>query len=150
MEQAFEPKDSNWRARVREIFGGQGFMELLGVTLDDVEPGHVRMSVPFRPELTQQNGFFHGGLMATLVDNSGGVAAGTLMAAGQDVLMTEFKINALRPGAGDRLSVVTNLVRAGRTLAVTRMDVFAHAGDSKKLCAVGQGTYMYVPRAGDR
>jgi uncharacterized protein (TIGR00369 family) len=138
-------RNANWRKAVEEIFAGQPFMAFLGVRLVDATPGRVVLALPYRPELGQQSGFFHGGTVATLIDNSGGIAAGTLMAADQDVLAAEFKVNLLRPAVGERLTAEAQVVRAGRTLAVVRMDVYAEQPDGGRvLCAIGQGSYAYV------
>lgn len=141
-----EIRDPNWEKSAREIFQAQGLMAYLGIELVSIKPGFVVLAVPYRPELSQQAGFFHGGVMATLVDNSGGIAAGTLKAADQDVLAAEFKINILRPGIGERLVAEAQVVRPGHTLTVARMDVFAEKDGKRTLCAIGQGTYAYVDR----
>lgn len=139
-----QPRDSQWRHAVEAIFQAQGLMAFLGVKLTELAPGRAVLALPYRPELGQQGGFFHGGMVATLVDNSGGIASGTLKAADQDVLAAEFKLNLLRPALGDRLVAEAQVVRAGRTLAVTRMDVFAERAGERILCAIGQGSYAYV------
>lgn len=139
--------DPNWEKSAREIFQAQGLMAYLGIELQALRPGYAMLVAPYRPELSQQAGFFHGGVMATLVDNSGGIASGTLKAADQDVLAAEFKINLLRPGIGERLVAEAQVVRPGRTLTVARMEVFAETDGKRTLCAIGQGTYAYVDRA---
>src|SRR3546814_15467321 len=49
------------RQRVRDSFERQGLMHHLGITVESIEPGEVRLKMPFRPELTQQHGIFHAG-----------------------------------------------------------------------------------------
>ena len=145
MQMDYVPLDPDWDAKVRGIFAAQGFMSMLGIELTEVRPGFVEMVVAHRPELTQQGGFFHGGLMGALVDNSGGCAAGTLMGPGLDVLAVEYKVNMLRPGAGERLRVVARVIKPGKTLCICRSDVFVLKGTDETLCAAGQGTYIYIP-----
>lgn len=141
-----ETRDPNWERSAREVFHAQGLMAHLGIELLALKPGCAVLAVPYRLELSQQRGFFHGGVMATLVDNSGGIACGTLKAADQEILTAEFKINILRPGMGERLVAEAQVVRPGRTLAVARMDVFAEKDGKRTLCAIGQGTYAYIDR----
>ena len=62
----FEPKDPLWEEKVRESFERQGAMHLLGATISDVWPGGCDIRLPFRQDLTQQHGFFHAGITATL------------------------------------------------------------------------------------
>ncbi|WP_374449778.1 PaaI family thioesterase, partial [Stella sp.] len=68
----FAPPDPDYAARVRASFGRQAFMALLGARLDEVGPGTCRISLPYRSELSQQHGFFHGGVIGTIADNCGG------------------------------------------------------------------------------
>src|SRR3546814_4045848 len=58
------------RQRVRDSFERQGLMHHLGITVESIEPGEVRLKMPFRPELTQQHGFFHAGGTSALADRS--------------------------------------------------------------------------------
>ena len=63
----FDPRDPEYAARVRRSFGRQGAMRLMGAELSRVEPGEVEIASPFRPEVSQQHGFFHGGVVAALL-----------------------------------------------------------------------------------
>ena len=83
----------SFEERVREGFSSQPFMSLLNASLVHVEPGRCEIEVPFRPQLTQQHGFFHGGVIATLADNSGGFAGFSMMSEDEQPLSLEFKIN---------------------------------------------------------
>lgn len=142
-----QPRDPDWRQEVEAMFAAQPFMALLGISLAAVTLGRVVLSLPYRRELAQQNGFFHGGTVATLVGNGGGLAAATLKAPDQDIRAAEFMINFLRPAVGERLVAEAQVVRGGRTLAAVRMDVFAEQPDgSRTLCAIGQGSYAFVTK----
>ena len=75
----FTPADPGYEARTRASFARQGIMGLIGATLDRVEAGRVEISLPFRPELSQQHGFFHAGVISTIADSADGrraIAAG--------------------------------------------------------------------------
>jgi uncharacterized protein (TIGR00369 family) len=99
-------------------------MTTLGAVLDRVAPGEVDVSVPFADALCQQNGFLHAGVLASVADSACGYAALTLAAPGQDVLAVEFKINLLRPARAARFTARARVLRAGKTLTVSRADVF--------------------------
>ena len=71
----FKPSDPTFVQRVRESFDRQGVMRLLGSILTHVEPGMVEIELPYRPELSQQHGFFHAGVISTIADSAGGYAA---------------------------------------------------------------------------
>jgi uncharacterized protein (TIGR00369 family) len=125
----------DFEARVRASFARQGIMTLIGAALARVEPGLVEITVPFRPDLTQQHGFFHAGVTSTIGDSAGGYAAFSLFPADASVLTTEFKINLLAPADGERLRAVGRVIKPGRTLTVCEVDVFAVKAGREKPCA---------------
>ena len=47
------------------------------------------------------------------------------MPAGSEVLSIEFKINLLRPATGVRFVAEGRVVKSGKTITVSRADVFA-------------------------
>ncbi len=89
--------------RVRAGFHGQPFMSFLGAELSAVGVGSCEIRLPFQKSLTQQHGFFHGGVIATLADNAGAGAAYSQMAEGEQPLSVEFKINLLAEKTGEAL-----------------------------------------------
>ena len=100
------------------------------------------MELPLRPDLLQQHGFAHGGVISYLADNALTYAGGTAMAGAHVAVTSEFKINYVRPAVGERLIARAETVAAGRTQAVCRCDVFAVKDGEERLCAVAQGTIV--------
>jgi uncharacterized protein (TIGR00369 family) len=103
-------------------------MQLIGAELSRIEPGLVDISLPYRAELTQQNGYLHAGIVTTIADSACGYAAFSLMPAGSEVLSVEFKVNLLRPAKGDRFVARAEVIKPGKTLTVVKADVFAVSG----------------------
>ena len=95
------PRDPDFEQRVRTSFARQAAMATLGARLSRVEPGHVEIELPFRPDLTQQHGFLHAGVVTSVMDSACGYAAMSLMEPGAAVLSVEFKVNLLAPARGD-------------------------------------------------
>ena len=121
----------------------------LGAVLDSVAPGRVQISMPFRPELSQQHGFFHAGMIATIADSAGGYAGFTLFPADAGVLTVEFKLNLMAAADGERALAVGEVIRSGRTLTICRIDAFVDKGGKRTHCATGLQTLMsVVGRAG--
>lgn len=144
----FEPRDPGFEQRTRENFLSQGFMRTLGVVMSRLEPGRCQLTLEFDHSLAQQHGFFHGGVVATIADVSGGYAAFSLLPPDRTNLTVEFKLSLLSPGEGQGLVADAVVVKAGRTLTVCRSDVFAlSASGSRKLCATSLATYMSIDRA---
>jgi uncharacterized protein (TIGR00369 family) len=130
---------------VAQSFAKQPIMNLIGARLGLVEPGIVEILLPFRQDLTQQNGYLHAGVVTTIADSACGYAAFSLMPTGSAVLSVEFKVNLLRPARGESFVARAEVIKAGRTLSVTRADVFAVHGDSEReLVATMQGTMICV------
>jgi len=72
--QPMEPRDPQWQEKVRGSFARQNVMALIGAELIEVQPGRCEIHLPFRQDLTQQNDYFHAGIVATVVDSAGGYA----------------------------------------------------------------------------
>ena len=117
-------------------------MALIGARLGRVEPGAVDLLLPYRADLTQHNGYLHAGILTTAADSACGYAAYTLMPAGSDVLSVEFKVNLLRPAAGERFVAEARVIKAGRTLTVVRCDIHGWKADKGKLVATMLATMI--------
>jgi uncharacterized protein (TIGR00369 family) len=146
---AFAPADPGFEQRTRASFARQGVMAFIGATLERVAPGQVEIALPFRQELSQQHGFFHAGIVATIADSAGGYAAFSLFPAEAGVLTVEFKINLLAAADGERIVAAGEVVRSGRTITVSRFDVHVEKGGRRTHCATGMQTLMCLAgRAG--
>lgn len=131
----FHPADPHFADRVRESFSRQRIMDHLGAQVAEVGPGRCEIRLPFKPELSQQHGYFHGGVIGTIGDSAGGYAAYTLMPADAGVLTVEYKMNLLAPGDGELLIARGQVLKAGRTLMVSRADVSVVKEGRETLCA---------------
>ena len=138
----FQPRDPDYAARVRASFDLQQAMALIGAELAVVEPGYVEIHLPHRPQITQQHGYIHGGVVGMIADSAAGYAANTLTPADASVLTVEYKMNLVAPADGQRLVARGEVVRPGRTLIVTRADVYAVRDEQWTLCAIMQQTIM--------
>src|ERR1044072_7794963 len=79
-------------AAITHTLENQGFTKLVGAEVVSVEKGVVVMALDRRPEVLQQNGLFHGGVLAYLVDNATTAAAGTMIdRAKRSVITAEYK-----------------------------------------------------------
>jgi uncharacterized protein (TIGR00369 family) len=76
----FEPRNPAYAERVQSSFDRQEVRGLLGAKPTRlVAPGECEIQLPFKPELTQQHGYFHGGIIGTIADSAGGCAGFTLL-----------------------------------------------------------------------
>src|SRR5690348_3280489 len=102
--------------QVRPSAAQQAFLKLIGAELTRVAPGEIEFALAYREDLTQQHGFVHGGVITTIADVACGYAALTLMPEGSEVLSVEFKLNLLRPAAGNRFIARARVLKPGKTL----------------------------------
>jgi len=140
----FAPKTEKYEEIVREAFKNQGFMHHLGAQLVTVKAGYAELHVPFKEELDQHHGYFHGGVIGSLADVSGGFAGYSLLPEGKAMLTVEYKLNIIAPGAGEYLKGVGRVVKAGRTLTVTEIEVFGVKDGVETQCATAIQTLMAV------
>jgi uncharacterized protein (TIGR00369 family) len=146
----FKPRDPDYAARVRASFDRQQVMAWIGAKLTHLAPGHCEITLPHKPELTQQHGYIHGGIIGTIGDTAGGYAAYTLMAHDASVLTVEYKMNIMAPGDGERLIARGEVIRAGRSLVVARADVYAVKAGRETHCASLLQTLMTMHATADR
>jgi len=123
-----EPLNPLFAEEVEGSFARQPVMNLIGARLSLVEPGVVEITLPYRADLAQQDGYVHAGILTTIADSASGYAAYTLMPAGSRVLSVEFKVNLLRPARGETFVARGEVIKPGRKLTVVRADVFGISG----------------------
>ncbi len=130
--------------RVTASFGKQTAMHLIRATLPAVEHGRTEIHVPHWDGIEQQHGFVHGGVVGMIADSAAGYAAMTVVPAGASVLTVEYKMNLVAPADGEKLIARGQVVRSGRTLIVTKAEVFALQDGKETLCALMQQTIMVM------
>lgn len=142
----FEPKNPEFRAIATDTFERQRAMHTLGISIARMEPGEIDLAMGYSPELTQQNGFVHAGVITAALDSACGIAAFTLMPAGTDILTVEFKTNLLAPAKGERFAFRAAVVKPGRTLTICEARAYAVHDGVETLIATMSATMMALPR----
>lgn len=137
--------DVEIEARLRANFEKSGLMKHLGARLGKILPGEVHLHLPYCAELTQAHGYFHAGATTALADTAGGLAALSMFNPGDSVLSVEFKINLIAPAQGESLEAVGRVVRAGRTLTTTQIEVYGVEPGKKTQVALMQQTVIRLP-----
>jgi uncharacterized protein (TIGR00369 family) len=140
----FKILNPDFESMLRTSFSKQGIMTHIGATLGKVSPGRCEIELPYSDDVSQQHGFFHGGVVGTIADSAGGYAGFSLMAAGDGILTVEYKLNLMAPADGELMIARGEVVRPGRTLTVARADVFIVKDGKETQCAVMQQTLMRI------
>ena len=140
------PQDPDYERRCRDSFARQAVMATLGIDLVEVGAGRVVVAMAHRPELTQQHGFLHAGIVSTALDTACGYAAFTLMPADAGVLTIEFKVNLLAPARGPSMVFEGTVTKPGRTISVVDARAYQSGpGDAeRKLFATMTATIMTI------
>jgi uncharacterized protein (TIGR00369 family) len=139
-----EARNPRFEQAVRDSFAAQQLMATIGARLARIVAGEVEIRVAFRPDLTQQHGFLHAGVVTSALDSACGYAAFSLMPEGVGVLTVEFKTNLLAPARGEELIARGRVVRAGRTITVCQAEASMLAEGAETLVATMLATIMSV------
>lgn len=137
-------------AHLEAVLASQSFSQAMGLGILWATRGDCALTLPARPDLTQQDGFFHGGAVAAFVDVAGGYAAWSIAPPGHNVLTVEYKTNFLKPAVGRRLIGHGRVKRGGKSLIVTEIDIYGETpgpGAGLSLCATALQTLMQLPPA---
>lgn len=122
----------------RAVLAAQPLSALLGLQLLAYAASETVIAVDLRPELTQQAGYAHGGVLSTLADVALTFAGGA--ALGPSVLTAGFTITFLRPAQGQRLIARAGVIDATSRQAVCRCDIFTERDAQEYLAATALGT----------
>lgn len=136
--------DGDFKERIVRSFAHQGAMTLLGAELTRIEQGTVEIELPFKPELTQQHGFLHAGVIAAALDAACTYAAYTMIEPDVSILTIEFKVNLMSPGKGDRFLFRGEITKPGSNIIVADGRAYAIDGGPAKLIASMTGTKMAI------
>lgn len=146
----FTARNPDYKTAVHDYFRRIGFTAHIGAKIAELAPGRCVLRMEFRPELGQQHGYFHGGIVATLADTACGHAGLTLMEADQGLITVEYKINFLAPAEDKVLEARGQVIRPGRRLFICRSDVVGIDNGRETLCATTLSSWAVVAGFGDQ
>ncbi|RMB75839.1 PaaI family thioesterase [Rhodococcus sp. SBT000017] len=141
-----DTSEQNLARLARAVFDAQPFTRLLGAELISTAGGHVEVRLRNRPELQQQHGFVHGGVISYLADNAVTFAGG--VALGGDAVTSQCTVDFARPAKGEYLIARAHAVSVTRSQAVCHCTVHSIDGEKERVVAVAQGTVVkaHTPR----
>ncbi len=111
-------------------------MRLIGATFRVIAPGRTELRIPFRPELAQWHGYFHGAMSGAAADVANGYAALSVLPPGSSVLAVDYSIQFLEPALGEELIARGEILRAGKRLVACRADVLVLRDGQEHLSGV--------------
>jgi uncharacterized protein (TIGR00369 family) len=139
---------------VREVYDNLPFNRLLGLKVAFIEIDRTGFEFSMKYELIGNtvHGILHGGVISGVLDATGGMTAtASAMERMQGLSKNEIatriarigtidmRVDYLRPGKGIQFYSTGTVMRTGRKVAVTRMEL---KNQENLLIAVGTGTYI--------
>ena len=70
-----EEEQQRRRRSIAEIMPKTPFLGGLGIVFDRYDPDEVTIRLPFREDLTNDGTYYHGGVVASVIDTAGAAAA---------------------------------------------------------------------------
>ena len=130
------------------------FNKIIGFEVETYRAGNVAVKFVMKPELIGNYVMetLHGGVISSVLDATGGLNVSISLVEklqGESVANIEkrvarigtidLRVDYLRPGRGQTFRATSAIMRTGKKVAVTRMELH---NDEDLLIAVGTGTYI--------
>jgi len=125
----------------------KGFPGYCGFSVERVAAGIFETRLEVRSEHSQQDGFVHAGVIATMADHTAGYAAFTIVPENVRILTVEFKINYFRPARGKIILCRSKVISGGKKIIVSESEVFSRESRQEKLISKALVTLMAVSQS---
>ena len=138
-----EEQQQRRREAIRDLMPTTPFLAGLGVIFDRYEPDEVILRLPFRPDLTNDGTYYHGGVVASVVDTAGAAAAWSNHDFDKGARASTVSLSIQYVGACKRSDLVCHAraVRRGKELTFTEISATDADGT---VVAHGVQTYRIV------
>jgi uncharacterized protein (TIGR00369 family) len=143
-------RDRALQALMRKVMEQHiAFNKYLGLKVESFEADAPKLRFEMRPELVGNPArqILHGGVISATLDVAGGFAIMLSLAADMTGIPTSFpnmgtidlRVDYLRPGRGKYFIATARIVRKGKRIAVTHMELH---NDTGELIATGGAAYV--------
>jgi acyl-CoA thioesterase len=115
---------------------------LLEMKIVSIREKYAEIIFPYKEMFSRIGGILHGGIIMTVLDQVGGLAALTVNDGTNQVTM-ELKVNFMKPLSIDNqpYRAIGEVIRSGRTTIVCISKIYDVKHD---VCAVGLGTWYII------
>jgi uncharacterized protein (TIGR00369 family) len=121
------------------------FLDYVGAELKEYQKGSATVGLNVKNHHVQHLGIVHGGVISTLLDNTGWYAAMTELTANQTAVTSEIKINYLRPAQGKCLQCIADVIKSGKTSIFVKIELIDKENENK-LLAYATATYAILKK----
>lgn len=125
------------------------FNRLLGIKGEAAEPGRAVLVLPVRPDFVGdfRRPALHGGVLSSLIDTAGGVAAWSTLGPEESVSTVDLSVDYLEPASlGGPLRATAQLLRKGNRVCHVRIAVTQNG----VLVAEGRAVYNIHRRPAEK
>lgn len=143
-EDTLSPEEQHRRRlSVKDFMPKTPYLSSLGILFDSYEPDDVTIRLPFREDLTNDGTFYHGGVIASVLDTAGAAAAWSNHDFTKGIRASTVSMSVQYVGAAKRSDLVcrARTVRRGRELIFTEITASDTEG---KVVAHAVQTYRIV------
>lgn len=146
--------DEEFVSAINEKFDRLPFNKVLGLKVESICFDFVKTCFCMQDQLigNYERGILHGGVISSVIDATGGLAAimglqKKMRAVPLEVKLKklsristiDLRVDFLHPGVGSRYTVSAHNLRTGNRVVVTRIELH---NDKDDLIAVGTGSYI--------
>lgn len=121
------------------------FLDYIGAKLGSFKKGQAVVTLDIENHHVQHLGIVHGGVISTLLDNTGWYAAMTELDDSKTAVTTEIKINYLYPARGETLICIGEVIKAGRNSIFVKIELFDEE-NKDRLISYATGTYAILDK----
>ncbi|MCH9736323.1 MAG: PaaI family thioesterase [Actinomycetia bacterium] len=131
------------RRAVCDVMPKTPFLAGLGIVVERYEPDEATIRLPFRADLTNDGTYFHGGVIASVIDTAGAAAAWSNHDFDKGTRASTVAMSIQYVGAAKRSDLLCHAraVRRGKELIFTQ--ITANDADGN-IVAHGMQTYRIV------
>ena len=100
--------------------------KILGMEIRKLEEGFAEVCIPFKEEFVGDfsRGLWHGGILASIADSTGGLVALSLARIGDRVNTIDMRIDYLHGAIEKDIFAVSHLVKSGKRVIVADVKLF--------------------------
>jgi len=100
--------------------------KILGMDIRKLEEGFAEVCIPFKEEFIGDfsRGLWHGGILASIADSTGGLVALSLAVPGDKVNTIDMRIDYLHGAIEKDIFAVSHLVKSGKRVIVADVKLF--------------------------
>ncbi len=131
------------RQAVRDLMTTTPFIAGLGIVFERYEPDDVAIRLPFREDLTNDGVYFHGGVIASVMDTAGAAAAWSNHDFDKGMRASTVAMSIQYTGAAKRCDLICQAQTARRRKELTFTEITASDPDGNVVAHAVQ-TYRIV------